>query len=154
MNDKYLKSNLILLGEGLSRLVFALNDYLVLKVAKSYDGLMQNFIEHHVYKNCPNSFKKYLCPVVFYNKKYLIMLRASHFSNFYNEPIIDISALRNENNAKSHIFALADIFDLFKNDLMKMSSWGIINNIYYLVDYGCNNPSSDSFYNNLMKCYY
>ena len=44
----------------------------------------------------------------------------------------------------------ANTFDLFKNDLKKTSSWGILNNEYYLIDYGCNNPSSDEFYKNLM----
>ena len=39
---------------------------------------------------------------------------------------------------------------VFKNDLKKTSSWGILNNEYYLIDYGCNNPSSDEFYKNLM----
>ncbi|MDO4534239.1 MAG: hypothetical protein Q4B63_00335 [Clostridium perfringens] len=146
----YLKKNLLFLGEGISRLVFALNDYFVLKVAKSSDGLMQNFIENYVYINSSNTLKKYLCPVIFYNKRYLIMLRTIPYLNIYNDKFIDISKLRDEATAEKDILLLANNFDLFKDDLEKISSWGILNNQCYLIDYGCNNPSSDEFYNNLI----
>ncbi len=146
----YLKKNLLFLGEGISRIVFALNDYLVLKVAKSFDGAMQNFIENYVYTKCPNNLKKYLCPVIFCNKKYLIMLRTIPYLNIYNENFINISNLRDEPTAENDILLLANNFDLFKDDLTKISSWGILNNEYYLIDYGCNNPFSDEFYKNLM----
>ena len=146
----YFKKNLIFLGEGISRLTFALNDYLVLKVAKSPDGLMQNFIENYIYNSCGNNFRKYLCPVIFCNNKYLIMLRALPYINIYNKEFIDIKDLRNDENLESNIMLFANTIDLFKNDLKKTSSWGILNNEYYLIDYGCNNPSSDEFYKNLM----
>ncbi len=146
----YFKKNLIFLGEGISRLTFALNDYLVLKVAKNYDGLMQNFIENYIYKISNKSLKKYLCPVIFCNTKYLIMPKAIPYVNLYNKKFINISDLRDEKEAFSDIMLLANTFDLFKDDLKKVSSWGIINNEYYLIDYGCNNPSSDEFYSNLM----
>lgn len=146
----YFKRNLTFLGEGISRITFALNDLLVLKVAKSYDGLMQNFTENYVYKNSNDNLKKYLCPIIFCNNKYLIMLRASPYINIYNKKFINISDLRDEKEAESDIILLANTFDLFKDDLKKTSSWGILNNEYYLIDYGCNNPKSDEVYRNLM----
>ena len=146
----YFKKHLLFLGEGISRVVFALNDYLVLKVAKSSDGLMQNFIENYVYDSCPTSLKKYLCPVIFCNNKYLIMLRTIPYIDIYNKKFIDISNLRDETTAKNDIILLANNFHLFKDDLKKISSWGIFNNECYLIDYGCNSPEFDDFYNNLM----
>lgn len=150
LSMNYFKKNLIFLGEGISRLTFAINDYLVLKVAKGYDGLMQNFIENYVYKVCNNDLKKYLCPVIFCNNKYLIMLRASPYINIYNKKFINISDLRDEKYAESDLLLLANTFDLFKNDLKKASSWGMLNDEYYLIDYGCNNPESDETYKSLM----
>ena len=78
------------------------------------------------------------------------MLRALPYINIYNKKFIDIKNLRNDENLESNIMLFANTFDLFKNDLKKTSSWGILNNEYYLIDYGCNNPSSDEFYKNLM----
>ena len=150
LSINYFKKHLLFLGEGISRVVFALNNSLVLKVAKSSDGFMQNFIENYVYNTCPNNLKKYLCPVIFCNTKYLIMLRTTPYVDIYNEKFIDISILRDEPTAKDDLSLLANNFHLFKDDLNKVSSWGILNNQCYLIDYGCNNPSSDDFYNNLM----
>ena len=63
-----------ILGEGIARKVFALNKNLVVKVAKGEDGLHQNFVESYIFKNAPYNLKRYLCPVLLYNKRILICL--------------------------------------------------------------------------------
>ena len=56
---KYCKANLQLLGSGSSRLVFALNDKLVIKVAKGTIGVKQNSTELKVWAMIDYTFEYY-----------------------------------------------------------------------------------------------
>ncbi|WP_415330306.1 hypothetical protein [Clostridium perfringens] len=139
------------LGEGIARKVFALNKNLVVKVAKGEDGLHQNFVESYIFKNAPYNLKKYLCPVLLYNKRILIMPRAEVFPNIRRKTFVDLKKLREESSIEEDIYTLGEKYFLFKEDLYVHSSWGIINDNYYLIDYGCTSCEGDLYYDFLMR---
>ena len=148
---KEYKKKFTFLGEGIARKVFALNKNLVVKVAKGEDGLHQNFVESYIFKNAPYNLKKYLCPVLLYNKRILIMPRAEVFPNIRRKTFVDLKKLREESSIEEDIYTLGEKYFLFKEDLYVHSSWGIINDNYYLIDYGCTSCEGDLYYDFLMR---
>ena len=148
---KEYKKKFTFLGEGIARKVFALNKNLVVKVAKDEDGLHQNFVESYIFKNAPYNLKKYLCPVLLYNKRILIMPRAEVFPNIRRKTFVDLKKLREESSIEEDIYTLGEKYFLFKEDLYVHSSWGIINDNYYLIDYGCTSCEGDLYYDFLMR---
>lgn len=148
---KEYKKSFTFLGEGIARKVFALNKNLVIKVAKNEDGLHQNFVESYVFKNAPYKLKRYLCPVLLYNKRILIMPRAEIFPYVKRNSFVDLKELRDETSVEDDISELGDRYFLFKEDLYVHSSWGIVNDNYYLIDYGCTSEDGDIYYYSLMK---
>ncbi|MCX0396669.1 hypothetical protein LI014_04630 [Clostridium perfringens] len=148
---KEYKKKFTFLGEGIARKVFALNKNLVVKVAKGEDGLHQNFVESYIFKNAPYNLKRYLCPVLLYNKRILIMPRADVFPNIRRKTFVDLKKLREESSIEEDICDLGEKYFLFKEDLYVHSSWGIINDNYYLIDYGCTSCEGDLYYDFLMR---
>ncbi|MGU8500732.1 hypothetical protein ACV3OI_04065 [Clostridium perfringens] len=148
---KEYKKKFTFLGEGIARKVFALNKNLVVKVAKGEDGLHQNFVESYIFKNAPYNLKKYLCPVLLYNKRILIMPRAEVFPDIRRKTFVDLKKLREESSIEEDIYTLGEKYFLFKEDLYVHSSWGIINDNYYLIDYGCTSCEGDLYYDFLMR---
>ncbi|MDY2583861.1 MAG: hypothetical protein SOW47_12780 [Clostridium perfringens] len=148
---KEYKKKFTFLGEGIARKVFALNKNLVVKVAKGEDGLHQNFVESYIFKNAPYNLKRYLCPVLLYNKRILIMPRAEVFPNIRRKTFVDLKKLREESSIEEDIYTLGEKYFLFKEDLYVHSSWGIINDNYYLIDYGCTSCEGDLYYDFLMR---
>ncbi|TPG03165.1 hypothetical protein [Clostridium perfringens] len=148
---KEYKKKFTFLGEGIARKVFSLNKNLVVKVAKDEDGLHQNFVESYIFKNAPYNLKRYLCPVLLYNKRILIMPRAEVFPNIRRKTFVDLKKLREESSIEEDIYTLGEKYFLFKEDLYVHSSWGIINDNYYLIDYGCTSEEGDLYYDLLMK---
>ena len=148
---KEYKKKFTFLGEGIARKVFALNKNLVVKVAKGEDGLHQNFVESYIFKNAPYNLKRYLCPVLLYNKRILIMPRAEVFPDIRRKTFVDLKKLREESSIEEDIYTLAEKYFLFKEDLYVHSSWGIINDNYYLIDYGCTSCEGDLYYDFLMR---
>lgn len=148
---KEYKKKFDFLGEGIARKVFALNNNLVVKVAKDEDGLHQNFVESYIFKNAPYKLKRYLCPILIYNKRIVIMPRAEVFPNIRRKTFINLKELRDEPSIEDDISELGEKYFLFKQDLYVYSSWGIINDNYYLIDYGCTSDKGDLYYDFLMK---
>lgn len=148
---KEYKKKFTFLGEGIARKVFSLNKNLVVKVAKDEDGLHQNFVESYIFKNAPYNLKRYLCPVLLYNKRILIMPRAEVFPNIRRKTFVDLKKLREESSIEEDIYTLGEKYFLFKEDLYVHSSWGIINDNYYLIDYGCTSCEGDLYYDFLMR---
>lgn len=148
---KEYKKKFTFLGEGIARKVFALNKNLVVKVAKGEDGLHQNFVESYIFKNAPYNLKRYLCPVLLYNKRILIMPRAEVFPDIRRKTFVDLKKLREESSIEEDIYTLGEKYFLFKEDLYVHSSWGIINDNYYLIDYGCTSCEGDLYYDFLMR---
>ena len=148
---KDFKRNFDFLGEGIARKVFSFNHDLVIKVAKGEDGLHQNFVEAYVYKNASPNLKRYLSPVCAYNKKILLMKKAEVFPSLRKDNYINVEDLREEDSLLADLHLLEKQFFLFREDLYTKSSWGFIDDNFYLIDYGCTNPKGDLIYELLMK---
>lgn len=151
LSMKDFKKNFSFLGEGIARKVFALNKNLVVKVAKGEEGIHQNYVESYVFKNAPYHIKRYLCPVLIYNRKFLIMPRADTHLNIKKKSFVKLTELRDEESVEEDISELGEKFLLFKEDLYVHSSWGFINDNYYLIDYGCTSEKGDLYYDFLMR---
>lgn len=151
LSIKDYKKNFTFLGEGIARKVFALNKNLVVKVAKDEDGLHQNFVESYIYNNAPLNLKRYLCPVLIYKKNFLIMPRAEKLLNIRRASFVNLDELRDENTVYEDIANLSEKFLLFKEDLYVHSSWGFLNDNYYLIDYGCTSEKGDLYYDFIMR---
>ena len=72
-SKKVLKLNYEIIGHGLNRIVYDLNNGYVLKIAISAVGLMSNENEYDVYHNCDDEIKRYLCPVIEKGYGWIIM---------------------------------------------------------------------------------
>ncbi|MPQ42218.1 hypothetical protein [Clostridium tarantellae] len=153
LSIKDFNKNFKFLGEGISRRVYSINKYLVVKVAKGEDGIHQNFVENYVFNNCAVKYKKYLCPILYYNNKILIMPKAEPFLNVLRQNFIDLSLIRDEVTVKQDIFNFSCEFMLFLDDLYSPSSWGMIYDNYYLIDYGCTSDIGDTLYEKLFGIY-
>jgi hypothetical protein len=134
------------LGEGISRRVYGINDDYVIKIAKGYDGIYQNRIENHVFKNASETQIKYLCPIVWFHPERLIMKRAIPLSKFNKNEYIDIKTIRPEKEAPIDLKRLSSKFFLFYEDIISTSSWGLYQNEKVLIDYGCTERYGDFYY--------
>jgi hypothetical protein len=137
------------IGEGISRYVYGINDNFVIKIAKGEEGLYQNRVEHYVFTHCSKNHRKYLCPILWYRPKMIVMQRAIPLETFIKEKYIDINKIRPENSAYHDLNQLAKDFYLFYEDIKSTSSWGIISNMPVLIDYGCTSEAGDRYYDKL-----
>lgn len=150
MSLRDFKKNYFWLGEGLARKVFALSETLVVKVAKGEEGYYQNFVENYIYTNSSTAERKYLCPILHYSKNLIVMPRATPYLNLPKKKTVNFSILSDDTNAEADILNLGNKFMLFIEDLYTPTSWGLINDNYYLIDYGCTSSEGDYFYNMLI----
>lgn len=138
--------NFNLLGEGISRKVYALDNDYVVKVAKDKEGIYQNMVEHYVYTHINFKLKKYLCPIACFKPNLIIMERALPLCNTVENKYINVFDFFKDGNFFKDLCYIADKYYLFYEDLISSSSWGIINDKNVLIDYGCTNPFGDIFY--------
>lgn len=134
-----IKNRFPFIGEGISRAVYAINNDYIFKIAKDLDGDYQCKVEHYIYKHARRRLKSYLCPVIWYRKGMIVMPRAIPMSSIINEPYIDISKVRRNRDSYRELIELSERYDLFFEDIVSTSSWGLLNNIPVLIDYGCTN---------------
>jgi hypothetical protein len=155
MKEEDFYRNYEFLGEGISRKVFALNNEYVAKLAKDKEGIYQNHIEHFVYVNADYKTLKYLCPIVCFSPKLLIMKRANPITGNTKGDYVNLLKLRNERSVFRDINNLADKFHLFYEDLISVSSWGKLEGENVLIDYGCTTPYGDMYYDLLflLNCF-
>jgi hypothetical protein len=137
------------LGEGIGRAVFSINNKYVIKVAKGSEGYYQNRVEYYVYTNCSGRLKKYLCPIIWFRPRMILMPKAIQLSNLVQGKFISLSEIFSDQKAESEILYMAKRFFLFEEDIVSTSSWGIINNRAVLIDYGCTSEEGDVFYDRL-----
>ena len=144
------------LGEGIARKVYALNNDFVVKVAKNNpDGYHQNFVEEYVYYNSPARIKRYLCPIYYCTDRLIIMRKALPYNKYLNKNIyIDLKEIRDEPSVKKDIEDLISNFHLFRSDIFSSRSWGIVDNNFYLIDFGCTSNFGDSYYDTIRGIYY
>ncbi len=123
------------IGNGSGRSVYDLGNGFVAKYARNIRGTAQNAAEFEIYiSSKSNIFAKIEKVAADYS--ILIMQKA--------EPIVDIKCLLDYFKVKSKE-ELAKVFEinrisikyrLITADLCKSGSWGLINNIPVLIDYG------------------
>lgn len=149
MSKNQLLRNYKIVGRGSSRAVFAVGKSYVLKVPTSEKGIYQCRVEYKIYTNANEYFKKYLCPISLFQNNRLLMRRAVPLKNMAipgSSSIFNILNHVERNEYRHDLRILANTYDLLYNDIMSLSSWGIYNGDYVLVDYGCTNRIYDEFY--------
>lgn len=151
LRKKDIRNSYKFLGEGISRKVYALNDDYVIKVAKGNEGIYQNSVENYVFNNAEEKFRKYLCPILFFEPKRLIMKRANPLSKKIKRKHLNLAYLRSEPEACVELKELTKHFLLFYDDIKATSSWGEIDGVNYLIDYGCTSIIGDYFYDFLFS---
>lgn len=145
------------LGEGNGRKVFALGNYVV-KIPKTEDGELQSKQECAIYSGLKEtlsilnpSYNLFYEDLVFQPR--LHHLSKSDFQKYEN--ILDY--LRDNNfepqyidTVEKEVDLLVDKCELVKEDILKMSSWGVKENYdekVYLLDYGTTGEIFEGYYN-------
>lgn len=149
LSNKQIESEFLYLGEGIARKVFAIDDEYVIKIAKGVDGFFQNQVENYVYKNVNNTLLSYLCPIVAFHPRIILMKRAKPLSKFNHNKRINLNTIREEKNSATDLSYLADRYYLYYNDIISSSSWGELNKKNVLIDYGCTSVTGDRYYGRL-----
>lgn len=137
------------LGEGISRIVYAIDDNWVVKVAKGMEGLYQNKVELYVYTHAGSRFRKFLCPIVWHKPDMIFMPRAIPLSMICKSRKVNLRTIRPEPNAYNELLTFAKKFYMLFEDIESTSSWGLLNSVPVLIDYGCTEEEGDSFYDNI-----
>lgn len=133
------------IGSGSSRRVFDLGNGYVVKIAKNRAGIAQNKMEYRIsLKDVSGLFAKVIkVSEDFYS---LIMQKAEKIDNFSyvckyfkSESILEVLKLKEFQNIKHR-------YNLLLNDLCRTSSWGIINGIPVIIDYGFTREVRERYY--------
>lgn len=152
---KKLKKKFHFLGEGIARKVFELDDKFVIKVAKNEDGYHQNFVERYIYASCTPELKRYLCPIIYSDDRIIIMAKAQPYNKIIGKhDFVDPRKFRSEKNVVEDLKKLIAQYHLFEEDIFAARSWGLINNKFYLIDFGCTSDYGDTFYDDIKTFYY
>jgi hypothetical protein len=146
MSYKEIRDKFLFLGEGISRKVYAINEDYVVKIAKGEEGLYQNKVERYVFTHCGKYYRRYLCPILYFKEDMLIMPRATPLSSLTSEKYLDIKKIRKEKNTYKDLSFLTSRFYLFYEDIISVSSWGILKGTPVLIDYGCTSERGDRYY--------
>jgi len=147
MSEKKMSKSFLYLGEGGARIVFALNNDLVIKVPKNKFGIFQNGIESYIFNHAEERFKNYLCPVIRYQSELLVAARAIPIND--DKEYLDCLRIFCGNIAfYEDILTLSKTYYLAKDDIRATSSWGILHGEKVLIDYGCPSKQGHHFYKN------
>lgn len=139
MSHDDIQYNYKYLGEGISRVVYAIDNNFVAKIAKGIEGRYQNNVEKYVFLNVTEYYKKYLSPIIWFRDEMLVMRRAIPLSKYTRRKNINCKKLFPNGNLDRDLKALTIEFDLLHEDLVSVSSWGLIDDVPKLIDYGCTN---------------
>lgn len=137
--------NLRHIGSGSSRDVYDLRNGYVLKIAKNSAGLAQNQEEYRIsLMDVSGLFAK--VSNVSYDFKYLIMRKARRIgSDRYIFRFFNVTNRREFMKLKE-IRSIRDRYNLLWGDLLKVSSWGIIDGKVVIIDYGFTRKIRDIYY--------
>lgn len=153
LGDKEIRKRYKFLGEGISRRVYDLDNGLVLKLAKGREGHYQNRVEYYIYNTASKEQKKYLCPILYYSPRIVIMKKAAPLTDSKSRKFLDLKAVRNEQEVEAEINALAEEFYLYYEDIIAVNSWGNLDGVNVLIDYGCTSEVGDIYYQMLFWLY-
>jgi|GEM_PF-1075505 len=134
-----------LMGRGSCRYVFDMNNGYVVKVAKDIRGLEQNRNEYKIYSSRKSDL---FADIVYISRddRFLIMVKATKLKSFkyvyryYNVNSIKSLAIKNN--------LIEDINNnlISTGDLRRISSWGLINGVPKLIDYGLTHSTFKKYY--------
>ncbi len=123
------------IGFGSCRRVYDLNDGYVVKVARDIRGIDQNRTENSIYQSRKSGFFAEVAAISD-NNRLLVMAKAQKIRNmsavFQYYKVRNLSSLVRINNFTEDI----KNHRLSRGDLVRASSWGIVDNIPVMIDYG------------------
>ncbi|MDW8802665.1 hypothetical protein P8V03_16070 [Clostridium sp. A1-XYC3] len=151
LKRKEIKNKFSFLGEGISRRVYDLNNGLVLKLAKGREGHYQNQVEHFVYTHADLNQKKYLCPILFFTPRMIVMKKAEPLTSKIKAKYLNLKTIRPEESSFEDINNLAKRFLLLYEDIVSPTSWGSLNEKNVLIDYGCTCEEGDKYYHLIFR---
>ena len=149
LSEDEIDRNFEFLGQGIARRVYSIDNQYVVKVAKGMDGYYQNSIENHVYEHADSNLLNYLCPIVFFKPRMIIMKKAIPLSRFMYYNDISMDNILGRKNTFNDLKSMSKKFHLYFHDFVQPSSWGILNNKCVLVDYGCPSKHGVDYYTKL-----
>lgn len=122
-------------GFGSCRRVYDMNNGCVVKVARDIRGIDQNRAENDIYNTRKSNFFARV-EAVSNDYKLLIMVKAGKIRNM--KQVLQYYRVRNINALVRTNHFIEDIMDhkLSKGDLVRVSSWGIVDSIPVMIDYG------------------
>jgi hypothetical protein len=133
------------LGFGSCRRVYNLNNGYVVKVARDIRGIEQNRAEYDIYKTSKSHFFAEIT-YISEDNRLLVMARAKRIKKlrtvYAHYKVNNInSLLKNES-----LYPDLKNSDLSSGDLGRASSWGIINRVPVLIDYGLTRSLFKKYY--------
>lgn len=133
------------IGSGSGRRVFDLGNGYVVKVAKNIAGIAQNEVEYRIsFLEDSNLLAEVI--EVSGDFKFLVMKKADIVNNFS-----DVLRYFNVRN-RDELIRLREIqninrkYNLLLADLKRTSSWGMINGVPVIVDYGFTSEVKQRYY--------
>jgi hypothetical protein len=144
-----LKKEYKFLGQGASRIVYAINEDYVVKLSKNRTGKYQCRTEYYIYNNIEEEYKIYFCPIVWYKEGMIVMRRAEPFSEILglkHGSIFEYTSIKRSSEFFRTIKKIATRYDLLYPDIKAISSWGIFEKKPVLIDYGCTNSLYDKYF--------
>ncbi|HEX2926245.1 MAG TPA: hypothetical protein VHP38_08320 [Ruminiclostridium sp.] len=143
-----LKSNKYkLIGSGSCRNVYDLGNGYVVKVAKDIRGILQNRTEHTSYQQHKSGFLAEVAAISD-NHRYLVMVKARKISDI--RVVLKYYKVKSMNELIKDPLFTEDIENekIGSNDLKRASSWGIVNDVPVLIDYGLSQSVYNKYYRN------
>ena len=123
------------IGSGSSRRVFDLRNGFVVKVAMNRGGFSQNQVEYNVYHQ---EHSDLFAPILAISEdaKFLIMKKGKKLKNL--RQVLRYFGVNNMRQLVSnpYFIRIREEYGLCKGDLVRRSSWGLIDHVPVLIDYG------------------
>lgn len=144
-----LKKHFKFLGQGASRVVYAIDNTYVVKISKNRTGKYQCKTENHIYNNIDPKYRKYFCPIVWYREGFVVMKRAEPFSEILglkHGSIFEYTTINRNGDFFITLKKITKKYDLLYPDIKAISSWGILDGTPVLIDYGCTNYLYDKYF--------
>ncbi len=124
-----------LIGSGTGRAVYDLDNGYVVKAAKNNKGIEQNKAEHLI---SDTQDGRIFAKVSAHSEDFslLVMEKARHMNSFGE--VWNYYHVKNNRQLFSlyEFRRVLDKYDLLTPDLYRLSSWGIVNDIPVIIDYG------------------
>lgn len=142
MDQYHIEDNLHFIGKGSGRKVYAIDENYVIKIPRNTSGALQSKVENNIYTNVNERLKEYLCPIVYYSNDTIIMKRALPLNSVITNRglnMLEILNSRKRTEFFKEMKPLLKYYDLLYEDIIAISSWGLLNNKPVLIDYGCTN---------------